>query len=306
MIGTRALRVEHETAYDYPARVDLAYHIAYLRPAETPYQDVTQFGLEIDPLPTHRSAGRDAFGNQRDVFSLYGPHDKLRVRAVSNVRVAPRFDALDLESSPPWSEVAGDMRYEAGAPFQPETEFVFGSPFVPLLPVLRHYATSSFPAARPLLAGAIDLMRRVHADFVYDADSTDVSTPLAVAFAQRRGVCQDYAHVSIGALRALGLPAAYVSGYLLSTPPAGQQRLIGADASHAWVRVWCPVNGWVDFDPTNDCFVGSGHVTLALGRDYGDVAPLRGVIRGGGRHAVAVAVSVLPIEDPVLADGGVS
>jgi transglutaminase-like putative cysteine protease len=257
---------------------------------------VTHFQLEIDPLPSNRSSGRDAYGNQREVFSLYGPHEKLHVRAVSTVRVASRFGALDGESSPPWNEVADDMRYHAGATFQPETEFVFASPFVPILAPLREYAARSFPRNRPLLAGAVDLMRRVHADFVYDAESTDVSTPVAVAFAQKRGVCQDFAHVSLGALRALGLPAAYVSGYLLSTPPAGQERLIGADASHAWVRVWCPMNGWVEFDPTNNCFVGTGHVTLAVGRDYGDVTPLRGVIRGGGRHALKVGVSVLPIE----------
>lgn len=297
MIDARVLRVEHETAYDYPSRVDLAYHIAYLRPAQTDWQAVTQFQLEIDPLPSSRSGGRDVFGNPRELFSIYGPHDKLHVRAVSSVRVAPRFGALDLDNSPPWDELAEDLRYQAGATFQPESEFVFGSPFVPILPALRAYAAKSFRKGRPLLAGAVDLMCRVHQDFTYDTKSTDVSTPVATAFAQKRGVCQDFAHVSIGALRALGLPAAYVSGYLLSTPPPGQPRLIGADASHAWVRVWCPINGWVDFDPTNDCFASAGHVTLAVGRDYGDVTPLRGVIRGGGHHTLRVGVSVLPVDE---------
>jgi transglutaminase-like putative cysteine protease len=298
VIDARALRVEHETAYDYSSRVDLAYHIAYLQPAQTDWQAVTHFQLEIDPLPSSRSSGHDVYGNQRDVFSLYGPHERLQVRALSSVRVAPRFSALDPCSSPSWNDVADDMRYHATATFLPESEFVFGSPYVPILPPLREYAAKSFPAGRPLLEGAIELMRRVHADFIYDAESTDVSTPVATAFAQKRGVCQDYAHVSIGALRALGLPAAYVSGYLLSAPPPGRARLIGADASHAWVRVWCPVNGWVEYDPTNDCFAAAGHVTLAAGRDYGDVTPLRGVIRGGGRHALRVRVSVLPIDEP--------
>ena len=293
--ATRGLQVAHETAYEYAARVDLAYHIAYLRPAQTDYQQVETFALDIDPAPSHRSTGRDAYGNQRDAFALDGPHEELRVHAASSVRVTTRFDGLNPATSPLWSEVREDLEYHAGAVFQPETEFVFASPFVPRLPQLRDYAASSFPAAQPLLVGALDLMRRIHADFTYDTESTEVSTPLAVAFTQRRGVCQDYAHVAMGGLRALGLPAAYVSGYLLSTPPAGQPRLIGADASHAWVRVWCPVNGWIEFDPTNDCLVGSGHVTLAIGRDYGDVTPVRGVIRGGGKHALAVRVSVLPI-----------
>jgi transglutaminase-like putative cysteine protease len=292
----RALRVEHVTSYDYSARVDLAYHIAYLRPALADYQQVEAFRLEIEPNPAHQSVGRDVYGNQREVFSLYGPHEKLNVRAESSVRVTPRFETLDPATSPPWSEVRDDLRYHAGAPFAAETEFVFASPYVPLLPQLRDYAAGSFPQGQPLLVGALELMRRIHADFTYDAKSTDISTPLAVAFKQRRGVCQDYTHVAIGALRMLGLPAAYVSGYLLGSPPPGQPLLIGADASHAWVRVWCPVNGWIEFDPTNDCLVGSGHVTLATGRDYGDVTPVRGVIRGGGRHTLKVRVSVLPVD----------
>jgi transglutaminase-like putative cysteine protease len=295
MSARPVLDVEHETAYDYSARVDLAYHLAYLRPAQTGYQQVETFELDIDPPPSHRSIGRDVYGNQRDAFSLYGPHESLHVLARSRVRIAPRFEELDPATSPPWTEVRANLRYQAGATFEPQAEFVFASPFVSLLPQLRDYAFRSFPDGQPMLVGALDLLRRIHADFTYDTESTDVSTPLAVAFEQRRGVCQDYAHVGIGALRALGLPAAYVSGYLLSTPPPGEARLIGADASHAWVRVWCPVNGWIDFDPTNDCFVSSGHVTLAIGRDYGDVTPVRGVIRGGGRHALAVAVSVLAV-----------
>jgi len=296
MSAPSSLRVEHETAYDYSSRVDLAYHIAYLRPAQTDFQQVDAFELTIDPPPSQQSAGRDVYGNERTSFSLYGPHDALNVRASSCVHVMPRFEALDPSTSPPWSEVRDDLRYQAGAGFQPESEFVFASPFVPLLPQLREYAAASFGDAQPLLIGAMDLMRRIHADFVYDSKSTDVSTPVATAFEQRRGVCQDYAHVAIGALRALGLPALYVSGYLLSNAPAGKALLIGADASHAWVRVWCPVHGWVDYDPTNDCLVSSGHVTLAIGRDYGDVTPVRGVIRGGGRHSLKVGVSVLPVD----------
>ncbi|HUL65521.1 MAG TPA: transglutaminase family protein [Burkholderiaceae bacterium] len=296
MTEPRHLKVEHETSYDYSARVDLAYHIAYLQPAQTSYQRLDAFALVVEPTPSHRSVGRDTYGNHREVFSLYGSHERLRVHAESSVRVAPRFETLDPGSSPPWHDVREELEYRAGSAFQPESEFTFASPFVPLLGQLHDYAAESFPVGQPLLAGALELMQRIHADLTYDAASTDVSTPLAAAFEQRRGVCQDYAHVAIGALRALGLPAAYVSGYLLSNPPQGEARLLGADASHAWVRVWCPVNGWVEFDPTNDCLVDSGHVTLAIGRDYGDVTPVRGVIRGGGRHALAVRVSVVPVE----------
>jgi transglutaminase-like putative cysteine protease len=296
MTGRKQLRVVHETSYEYSSRVDLAYHVAYLQPARTAYQQLDAFALDIHPSPSHRSTGRDSYGNQREVFSLYRPHEELHVRSESTVQMTPRFESLDATTSPAWDEVREELEYHAGAVFQPETEFTFASPFVPLLPQLRDYAATSFPAARPLLVGALDLMRRIHADFTYDTKSTDIATPLAVAFAQRRGVCQDYAHVAIGALRSLGLPAAYVSGYLMSNPPPDRPRLIGADASHAWVRVWCPVNGWIEFDPTNDCFVSSGHVTLASGRDYGDVTPVRGVIRGGGRHELTVRVSVLPVD----------
>lgn len=294
MSNWRTLRVEHETRYDYAARVELAYHLAYLRPAETDYQQVLRFELAIDPAPSQRSSSSDVYGNRRDAFSLYGPHDDLAIRSASEVRVRPRFDALDREASPPWEDVRAMMRYRAGAQFEPANEFVFASPFVPLFGALGDYARTSFTARRPLAEAALDLMRRIHADFTYDSGSTEISTPLGKAFEQRRGVCQDYAQVAIGALRALGLPAAYVSGYLLSSPSAGQERLVGADASHAWVRFWCPVSGWIEHDPTNDCFVGTAHVTLAIGRDYGDVTPVRGVIRGGGRHKLAVAVSVLP------------
>ena len=186
---------------------------------------------------------------------------------------------------------------------QPACEFVFESPFVPRLEALQTYARPSFPAGRSLLDGADDLMRRIHVDFAYDGEATEVHTPLSEVLRLRRGVCQDFAHVMIGALRSLGLPARYVSGYLLTEPPPGMPRLLGADASHAWVSAWCPQAGWVDFDPTNAVRPGEQrtHVTLAWGRDYGDVIPLRGVIRGGGAHRLSVAVSVLPVAH---AEGG--
>lgn len=290
----RALQVVHETVYRYSPRVDIAYHLACLMPQSSRAQQVADVQIAIEPRPAQQSSATDAFGNLRTWFALFTPHDVLRVRAESRVVVTSRFDDLDPGQSARWEQVRSALRYRVKAPFWPATDFLYASPFVPILDELRAYAESSFPAGRRLIAGAIDLMHRIHADFEYRQESTSIGTPLAEVFAQRHGVCQDYTHVMLGCLRALGLPAAYVSGYLLTRPPQGQPRLLGADASHAWVSVWCPQIGWIDLDPTNDVVVGSAHVTLAVGRDFGDVTPLRGVIRGGGEHTMRVAVSVVP------------
>jgi transglutaminase-like putative cysteine protease len=288
------LRVLHETAYLYSPRVDIAYHLACLMPQSGHSQQVADAQLSIEPEPARQSTSTDAFGNLRTYFALFSPHDSLRVRAESRVVVTPRFADLQPQRSARWEAVRKALRYRARAPFWPATDFLYASPLVPLLDALRAYGARSFPAGRTLVAGAIDLMHRIHVDFDYEPEATSISTPLAEVFVQRQGVCQDFAHVMLGSLRALGLPAAYVSGYLLTKPPPGQERLLGADASHAWVSVWCPQLGWIDLDPTNDMVVGSAHVTLAVGRDFGDVTPLRGVIRGGAEHTMKVAVSLVP------------
>ena len=294
MSAPQPLRVVHETTYRYSSRVDVAYHLACLMPQSGHAQQVADAEIAIEPRPAQQATSVDAFGNLRTYFALFTAHDVLRVRVESRVVVTPRFDDLDPGASARWAAVAAALRYRVKAPFWPATDFLYASPFVPILDELRAYAEPSFPAGQRLIAGALDLMHRLHADFAYQPQSTSIGTPLAEVFAQRRGVCQDFAHVMLGCLRALGLPAAYVSGYLLTQPPPGQPRLLGADASHAWVSVWCPQLGWVDLDPTNDVVVGSSHVTLAVGRDFGDVTPLRGVIRGGAEHTMRVAVSVLP------------
>jgi transglutaminase-like putative cysteine protease len=299
-----ALDVTHETRYRYAARVDLAQHIAHLRPRALPGQRVEHTRLEIEPAPSHRARGTDVFGNERDAFALYTPHDALRVVATSRVVLMRGEEGIDPSTPSPagaeadgaaWEEVAQACRYRAGAPFVAASEFVFASPFVPHLRQLAAYGAASLAPSRPLRAAARDLMQRIHADFVYDGEATDVHTPLVQVLQARRGVCQDFAHLMIGALRACGLPARYVSGYLLTQPAPGRPRLLGADASHAWVGVWCPPLGWVDFDPTNAVLPAEtgAHVTVAVGRDYGDVAPLRGVIRGGGEHTLDVGVSVV-------------
>jgi transglutaminase-like putative cysteine protease len=293
------LDVMHDTTYRYATDVALAHHIAYLRPAETAHQQLESFRIGVRPKPFVERMTRDAFGNQRFYFSLDVPHPRLAVRAVSRVRVLPRFAGFDPATTLSWRDTADRLVYRAGAAYAPQNEFAFASPYVPRHRELAQYAATSFAADGSVAAGAIDLMHRIHRDFRYESDSTDISTPVLDAFNQKRGVCQDFAHVMIGGLRGLGLAARYVSGYLLTQPPPGRPRLIGADASHAWVSVWCPTHDgestWLDLDPTNDVIPGTSHVTLAVGRDFGDVSPLRGIIRGGGEHELWVGVTVRPV-----------
>ena len=238
----------------------------------------------------------DVFGNARTFFSLQAGHEKLKVVAESVVRTHARAPA---DSEITWEQARERLRYHRAAAYDPATEFTFASAYVPLHDAFRDYARPSFVARRPLIAAARDLMTRIHADFSYRSDATDITTPALKAFEMRKGVCQDFAHIMLGCLRGLDLPARYVSGYLLTSPPDGRPRLIGSDASHAWVSVYVPgENGpgaWADLDPTNNRGSGEDYVTLARGRDYGDVSPLRGVIHGGAKHTLRVAVTVSPL-----------
>lgn len=297
--ATSVLEVMHDTTYRYASDVSLAHHVAYLRPSETPHQVLEDFMIRVAPKPSVERHERDVFDNCRFHFSLDKPHTKLAVRAVSRVRIAARFTRFDAAATRPWRDVVECLAYRAAGRYMPQGEFAFASPFIPRHPELAAYAARSFPADRPIALGAIELTRRIHEDFTYDSDSTEISTPVLTAFELRSGVCQDFAHVMIGGLRAMGLAARYVSGYLLTQPPPGQPRLIGADASHAWVSVWCPgrdgSSTWLDLDPTNDLIPSTSHVTLAVGRDYGDVSPLRGIIRGGADHELSVGVTVRPV-----------
>lgn len=291
------LEVVHETRYDYSAPVSLAHHLACLQPLADAHQRLLGFDLRIQPTPDFSRPGRDAYGNERLHFCILRPHDRLLARAASRLRIAPRFADLEPAASPPWDDLAARLHYVARSPFEPALEFVQPSPYVPRLAALRNYGRPSFEPGRPLAEAAIDLMHRVHADFKYETASTAIDTPLAEVLEHRHGVCQDFAHLMAGVLRLYGLPARYVSGYLLTRAPEGGAAMVGADASHAWVQVWSPdtpgvpADGWLDLDPTNDLIPGTGHVRVATGRDYGDVTPLRGVIRGGGRHTLAVGVS---------------
>jgi len=292
--------VTHDTSYRYASEVSLAHHVAYLRPAETRHQQVEHFALRVSPTPIVERTIEDVYGNARMYFSIDIPHTRLMVRAQSRVRVCARYEGYEPSASAPWTKVVESLVYRSGAPHVRQNEFAFPSPYIPRHRELASYAQPSFTRGRPIADAAIDLMRRIHKDFRYASDATDVSTPVLEAFVARRGVCQDFAHIMIGSLRAIGLSARYVSGYLLTQPPPGKPRLVGADASHAWVSVWCPrVDGegcWLDLDPTNDVIPATSHVTLAIGRDFGDVSPLRGILRGGGgEHRLSVGVTVQPV-----------
>jgi transglutaminase-like putative cysteine protease len=289
------LHVVHETAYDYVPMVRTAQHMAHLKPIERAGQKLLAHRLKVEPAPARHSESVDVFGNTRSFFSLEYTHEFLRVSAQSLVSTSASEPPA---SSLPWEQAAQRMRYRRGASYDAAVGFSFASPYVPRDDEFVRYAQTSFAEGRPLLEGARDLMQRIHREFEYATTATDVNTPALEALRLRKGVCQDLAHVMLGCLRSMGLPARYISGYLLTQPPPGQPRLVGTDASHAWVSLYLPAaegaGCWVDLDPTNDRGAGEDYVTLAVGRDYSDVSPMRGVIHGGANHALRVAVTVTP------------
>jgi len=294
--GPRALSVVHDTRYHYDTPVEVAHHSAWLRPRDTEVQQVQRWALQIDPPPDSTvQESRDVFGNWRHGFGHSRVHDTLTVISRFQVLLAPP-PQVDSHHSPAWEEVAQALRYRAGVTQPDAVEFVLPSFFAPHHARLADFARGLFTPGRPLLEAAQALMGHIFRHMAFKPQTTDVATNALQALDQGQGVCQDFAHLMIGAMRSLGLAARYVSGYLLTQPPAGQARLIGADASHAWVAIWCPLHGWVALDPTNDVRVGQDHVTLGWGRDYADVAPLRGVIRGGGMAPPVVGVTVEPVE----------
>lgn len=281
----------HVTRYTYGDMVTNAQMLAHLAPRAHPRQTCHMATLAIVPWPSVVTERRDWFGNPVTYAALQSPHRDLTVTAEIEVTVNPP-PPFHPTATPIWEDVAAQA-----AGLAETVEFVRPSARVPQADTaLTLFAASFFPSGKPMGEGALDLTRRIHADFSFDPTATTVSTPISEVLARRRGVCQDFAHLMIGALRALGLPARYVSGYLRTLPPPGKPKLQGADASHAWVQVWCGADtGWIDLDPTNGRQCDTDHVTLAWGRDYDDVCPLRGVILGGGSHGVLVAVDVDPV-----------
>lgn len=286
--------VRHRTTYRYAQEVTYSSHLAHLVPRATPYQDLLENRLTLDPLPAAQARRTDYFGNDCEWFTLDQPHTVLDVLAESRLRVdAPPARAAALSES--WEAARARLERAADPESREAVQFIFDSPLTAFKSDIAAYAARSFPPGRPMLEGAMELMARIHADFRYDTTVTDATTPVDRVYEIRAGVCQDLAHAGIAALHSLGLPARYVSGYLLTRPPPGRPRLLGADASHAWFSVWAPPFGWVDLDPTNNVVVGEGHVTAAHGRDYGDVMPLGGVILGGQDHIIEVGVDVIPV-----------
>lgn len=294
--------VLHETRYTYGSAVSLSQQLLHLVPRLSPWQTCLDFELGLEPEPSWRQRGEDAFGNPVEWLAFYQPHDSLLVRAEMEVEVVPHLPA-DLDQGPTREELVQRLAYRSEPPLAEDLaakRFLFESPHVRVKHELAAYAADCFAPGQALLESARQLMEKIYTEFEFDPEATTVATPVLEVLEQKRGVCQDFAHLMIACLRAQGIPARYMSGYLLTQPPPGQPRMVGADASHAWVAVYAPgasAHDWVDFDPTNNLLPDTQHITLAWGRDFNDVSPMRGVILGGGGHEPEVAVTVTPLED---------
>jgi transglutaminase-like putative cysteine protease len=288
-------RVRHRTTYDYEDPVSVSHHLVRLTPRDIPGQLCRESKLTVLPAPHITATHKDYFGNTQTSFTLEEPHNKLIVEATSELEVYT-IERPDFSASPPWEQAVELLANDHSEEGLDAYQFVFGSQRITSSRELADYARACFPSRRPLLEAVFDLMGKIHRDFTFDAKATEVTTPVQAFFEKRRGVCQDFAHLQIACMRSLGLAARYISGYLRTLPPPGKERLVGADASHAWCSVWCPGVGWVDFDPTNDCIPTDGHITVAWGRDYSDVSPIHGVLLGGAKHTLDVGVDVVPIQ----------
>jgi transglutaminase-like putative cysteine protease len=283
--------ITHRTLYEYAAPVTVSQHVTRLEPRTSKSQECGKFTLKIFPEPTLRKTRQDYFGNRLCFFTIQEIHAQLEIITHSRMALTPR-KLPPPESSPPWEQVVDLYRDPVSPEVVEPYQFVFDSPQIRASFEFADYALASFASGTPLLVGVADLTRRIFTDFKYDPKATTIATLLEEVWKTRRGVCQDFAHLGIACLRSLGLSARYVSGYLRTRPPEGQPRRIGADASHAWFRVFCPGTGWVDFDPTNNVQPAGEHITVAYGRDFGDVSPVAGILTGGGQHDVKVSVDV--------------
>ena len=288
--------IRQTTTYDYASKVAYAHHVLHLMPINRPGQRVHAAALEIFPVPVERREGCDFFGNHVTWIGLDEPHDSLSIKVAARVAVeVPLVSAPP--QTPPWEEVRAAVMKTRDLGATSPAHFLFPSRQVSLDPEIAAYARRSFSPKRPVFDGAFDLMERIKADFIYEIGATSVATTPSAAYKLKRGVCQDFAHIMISGLRGIGLPAAYVSGYLRTVPNEGQARLAGADAMHAWVMVWCgEVAGWRGFDPTNAILVGDDHVTLAVGLDYSDIAPIAGIVFASGAQHLEVSVDVIPVD----------
>jgi transglutaminase-like putative cysteine protease len=287
--------ISHVTTYSYEASVASTRCAIRLTPRDSRGQRVLRSRIEATPAPEITRESVDFFGNRVVEATIREAHARLRVAVSARVEVT-RETPPPAAGTPPWEGIARAAGAVKTLGRDSPTHWLFPSRQTPLHGPVTDYARESFPPGRPSLEGAEELMRRIRDDFAYDPDATHVATPLAEAFAARGGVCQDFAHIMIAGLRGIGMPAAYVSGYIRTEPPPGQPRLEGADASHAWVAVWCgEAFGWIHLDPTNAMYADDNHIVVAIGRDYADVSPIDGVIVGAGRQALSVSVDIKPV-----------
>lgn len=297
-------RITHETQYRYSEPVTLCHNEArlILRPVSNRFfqQTCISSWLTVTPRPDALREQKDFFGNRVTYFSIQHSHTQLNVKVTSEVQVEPAEDIGDIPhvslSSVPWEDARDQLRRNSRSQALDARQFALDSPMVSVFPDLAGYAERSFPPGRPILEAVYDLMQRIYKDFKFVSGFTTIATPLSDVLNHRQGVCQDFAHVAVGCLRAKGLAARYVSGYIETLPPPGQERMAGADASHAWFSVYVPDIGWADFDPTNNLMPKNQHITLAWGRDYSDVTPLKGVVFSGGQDELSVSVDVQRIE----------
>lgn len=300
------LRILHDTLYAYTTPVENAQHVAHLQPSSSATQTVHSFALSIDPEPTALHTHTDAFGNVMSHWTLHQAHQRLHVRASSQIHTQVLSAPEPASLLANWESVREQFRYRAGQSTDLNSQFVFASHHAPIDEAFAQFARPAFAPERSLVEAAISLMQSIYQGFTYASQSTDIHTPALQALQERRGVCQDFAHILIACLRSLGLPACYVSGYLLTHPPEGQKRLVGSDASHAWAAVYVPAahehasGGWLHLDPTNNRWgwgsPGEDYVLVAQGRDFADVSPLRGILQGGASHSLQVGVTVEPLE----------
>ncbi len=287
-------RIVHTTEYLYATPAEACHNLLRLDPRTVAGQTCIETALRIEPVPARLHTYVDYFGNCVRSFAILEPHHKLSSMSESRVNIS-RLPSARLPASPNWSVVRQRLHQDRDDAMIDALQYIFDSVYVRVSPALCDYATPSFPKGRPIFEGAFDLTARIFREFAYDPAATTIDTSVEDVLERRRGVCQDFAHLQIGCLRSLGLAARYVSGYLRTDSQPGHPHLEGADASHAWVSVFCPQNGWVDFDPTNGCVVADRHIVLGWGRDYHDVSPVKGIVLGGSGSALRVAVAVAAV-----------
>ncbi|SFI91188.1 transglutaminase family protein [Planctomicrobium piriforme] len=291
-------KITHVTTYQYSSPVRVCHNYVMLTPREEFPVECHSYRLVIRPTPHVAGRRKDSFGNTVHSFSIEENHKQLSVTATSRVTVSPR-DLPKPEETPAWETVQQGIVNKEDRLWLEACQFVYDSPRIRRSNEFQAFAAKSFTKDRPILEAARDLTTRIHKHFKYDSRATTVNTTPEDSFKLALGVCQDFAHVQVACLRSIGLPARYVSGYLRTIPPPGKPRLIGADQSHAWLSLYCGELGWIDCDPTNNCFAGTDHIPIAWGRDYSDVAPIKGVFLGGGEHQLVVSVDVCPLDEPV-------